>query len=147
MLPAQIYFLVLALVCAFAIARGGREERVVAITSIVASLATLLLLSPFEQRFERIEIGAAIVDLAVLAIFVGLALRSRRFWPLWVAGIQMTTSFAHIIKAVNIELLPAAYLVAAQFWVYPILLILFVATLRTPRKRTRERGHPDLAVG
>ena len=33
-----------------------------------------------------------LVDLAVLAGFVTVALRSKRFWPLWVAGLQLTTS-------------------------------------------------------
>ncbi len=137
MLPVHFYLLILAGVCAFAILRGGIEERVVAITSIVATAATVLLISPIERRYGNVEMGVMAVDLVVLAVYVGLALWSRRFWPLWVAGIQLTTSVSHAIKAINIALLPSAYAVAAQFWVYPILLILFVATLR----HRRNSGH------
>ncbi|WP_343343846.1 hypothetical protein WJT74_08875 [Sphingomicrobium sp. XHP0239] len=130
MLPATVYFAFLAIVCAYALWRGGVEERVVAVTSIAASLFTLFVIPPKDVRYDQIEWGVMAIDLVVLVIYVGLALRSRRFWPLWVAGIQLTTSFAHAVKAMNFDLLPSAYAVAAQFWVYPILIILLIATIR-----------------
>ena len=71
-----------------------------------------------------------LVDLAVLTGFVVVALRSKRFWPLWVAGLQLTTSIGHLLKGVDQELLPRAYGAALQFWSYPILLILAVGTYR-----------------
>ncbi|MEN3972113.1 hypothetical protein WJS89_05475 [Sphingomicrobium sp. XHP0235] len=144
MLPVQLYFTILAIVCAFAIWRGGVEERIVAVTSIVASLGSLWIIPPIDLRYGRTEMGVMAIDLAVLFVYIALALRSRRYWPLWVAGIQLTTSLSHAIKAVNVDLLPAAYAVAAQFWVYPILLILFVATLR--RRKTGDRRPPSGAA-
>ena len=135
MLPTTVYFLILSATCLFAFVRGGREERIVAATAIAASLLTILLLSPLERRYGHLEWGVMAVDLGVLLVFVALALRSRRFWPLWIAGVQLTTNLAHAIKAINAALLPTVYLVAAQFWVYPILVILFVATLRHPSRK------------
>lgn len=146
MLPAIFYFALLTLVCTFALVRGGREEKIVAVTAIAASLASAFLLPPLETRYGEVEAGIFLVDTVVLVIFVGLALRSRRFWPLWIAGIQLTTNFSHLIKAVNASLLPAAYAVAAQFWVYPILLILFVATWRTAHKRAAGSNR-EIAAG
>jgi len=78
-----------------------------------------------------------IVDLGVLAGFVTVALRSKRFWPLWVAGLQLTTSLGHILKGIDPDLLPRAYGAALQFWSYPILLILAVGTFRTQRRLGR----------
>ena len=78
-----------------------------------------------------------LVDLAVLAGFIMVALRSKRFWPLWVAGLQLTTSVGHMLKGVDQDLLPQAYGAALQFWGYPILIILAVGTFRTDRRMRR----------
>ena len=66
----------------------------------------------------------------MLAGFVAVALRSNRFWPLWVAGLQLTTALGHVLKAIDHDLVPRAYGAALQFWSYPILLILAVGTWR-----------------
>ena len=78
-----------------------------------------------------------LVDLAVLGGFVMVALRSKRFWPLWVAGLQLTTSVGHLLKGIDQELLPRAYGAALQFWSYPILVILAAGTYRR-HQRLRE---------
>ena len=78
-----------------------------------------------------------LVDLAVLACFVVVALRSDRFWPLWVAGLQLTTSIGHLLKGIDQDLLPRAYGAALQFWSYPILLILVAGTWRRHRRETQ----------
>ena len=81
----------------------------------------------------------------VLAAFIALALRSKRFWPLWVAGLQLTNSMAHVMKAVDLDLVPRAYAAAAVFWSYPILLIIFIGTWRGSRYRTQFEGEPSPA--
>jgi len=74
------------------------------------------------------------VDLLTLGAFTFVALRSDRFWPLWISGLQLTTSIAHVLKAIDPELVPIAYAAAGRFWSYPILLILAVGTWRTSRR-------------
>ncbi|MCJ7421564.1 hypothetical protein [Sphingomicrobium astaxanthinifaciens] len=130
MLPPLVYTLILLAVCGYAFVAGGREHKVVASVSVIASIVTVVVMGPVERRYGGVEMGVLLVDLAVLAVYVALALRSDRFWPLWVAGLQLTTSFSHAAKAVNLALLPQAYAAAARFWVYPILLILLIATVR-----------------
>jgi hypothetical protein len=73
-----------------------------------------------------------------------VALRSSRFWPLWVAGLQLTTSVAHVLKAVNADLLPHAYAAAARFWSYPILLIIAIGIWRGQNRAREDRQ--ELAV-
>ncbi len=92
----------------------------------------MLVISPLRHRYAGVEEGLLLVDLAVLAGFITVALRSKRFWPLWVAGLQLTTSLGHILKGVDQDLLPQAYGAALQFWSYPILIILAVGTYRQP---------------
>jgi hypothetical protein len=124
-------------VCIYAWLRGGSDERAVAATCLAGTLATLLVISPLRQRYTGVEEGLMLVDLGVLAGFITVALRSRRFWPLWVAGLQLTTSLGHILKGVDQHLLPRAYGAALQFWSYPILLILAIGTYRSHQRLRR----------
>lgn len=124
-------------VCLYAWLRGGGDERLVAATCLAGTAATMLVISPLRQRYSGVEEGMFLVDLAVLAGFVTVALRSKRFWPLWVAGLQLTTSIGHILKGIDQDLLPRAYGAALQFWSYPILIILAVGTFRTDRRLRR----------
>jgi len=78
-----------------------------------------------------------LVDMAVLAGFITVALRSKRFWPLWIAGLQLTTSIGHLLKGIDQDLLPRAYGAALQFWGYPIVIILAVGTYRRHRRQQR----------
>ena len=121
-------------VCVYAWLRGGTDERAVAATCLAGTVATILVISPLRNRYAGVEEGLLLVDLAVLAGFITVALRSRRFWPLWVAGLQLTTSLGHILKGVDQNLLPRAYGAALQFWSYPILLILAIGTFRRHRR-------------
>ena len=68
------YLALLAASCGYALWRGDRDARVAAIVCIVATALTVLLLTPGRARYQLVESGAMIVDLATLAAFVTLAL-------------------------------------------------------------------------
>jgi len=124
--------------CGYAWLRGRSDERIAAAVCFAASFASLLFLT--RLRFSEIEIGILIVDLIVLGAFVAVALRSERFWPLWVSGLQLTTNFGHIMKMIDSHLLPFAYAAALRFWGYPILIILAVGVWRGQRRLQRHSG-------
>jgi hypothetical protein len=132
-----LYISLLALTCGYAFYRGGRYERFVAAVCLLGTIATVAVNSPLNRLYVEVEGGALLVDVAVLAAFVAVALQSDRFWPLWVAGLQLTTSVAHFLKALDPHLVPMAYGAAVRFWSYPILLILFVGAWRSHQRRTR----------
>jgi hypothetical protein len=139
MLPHSVYWSVLLLICGFAFWRGHSDERLAAATCLIATLVQLFVVTPTLRRYSGVEIGVLLVDVSVLAVFVGIALQSHRFWPLWVAGLQLTTVFGHILKAIQLSLLPLAYAGALRFWSYPILLILAIGTWRTHQRSVMER--------
>jgi len=140
MFGPYVFVPLLLAVCFYAWWRGGTDERIIAATCLAGTAATLLTISPLQQRYSGVEEGLMLVDFAVLAGFVAVALRSRRFWPLWVAGLQLTTSVGHVLKSVDQDLLPRAYGAALQFWSYPILIIVAVGTFRTHRRMRQARA-------
>jgi len=133
MAPLVFRFL-LALVVLYAFIRGSRDERQVAFICLVGAIVTTLVLAPLAHRFTSVERPVVYVDLAVFAAFLTVALRSERFWPLWVAGLQLTTIMGHFLKGVDSELLPRAYAASLNFWAYPIVLILAIGTWRSHRR-------------
>jgi hypothetical protein len=136
------YLALLAASCGYALWQGDRDARIAAIVCLLATAATVLLLTPGSDRYRMIESGAMAVDLATLAAFVTLALFSQRFWPLWVAGLQLTASAAHLLRMANDALVPLAYAIAERFWSYPILLIIAIGAFRSQRRQSRLRnGH------
>ena len=129
-----IYTILLLGVCGYAFWRGRADERLAALVCLVASAASLALLGPARLRYSGVEVGVLIVDLFTLAAFTYVALRSDRFWPLWVSGLQLTTSIGHVLKAIDEHLVPIAYAAAMRVWSYPILIILAVAVWRGQRR-------------
>ena len=141
MLSPTSYFVVLAIVCIYAFARGEAESRIAAAICGAASIASVIVMSPIAGRYSHIEAGVFAVDLAVLAGFTAIALRSDRFWPLWLAGLQLTTILAHVFKVIDFQLVPQIYAAAARFWVYPIFLIIVIGTWRSQRRRSDEQHY------
>ncbi|HXG81126.1 MAG TPA: hypothetical protein VNJ05_04930 [Sphingomicrobium sp.] len=139
MLSPIAYWLLLFAVSAYAFARGRLDERLAAMICIVATLVTWLFNSPLHERFSGVEVGVLAADALALVGFTFLALRSDRFWPLWVAGLQLTTLLSHGLKAIEVDLLPQAYAAAARFWVYPIFLIIVIGTWRSHQRRRLEQ--------
>ena len=130
-----VFNALLIISCAYAFWRGSNDSRAIALMSAAASIVTHLLLRSDPERYANIEVGVLVIDVLTLIGFVAVALGSSRFWPLWIAGLQLTTLLAHIAKEIQISLVPQAYAAAAVFWSYPILIILAVGTWREHHRR------------
>lgn len=117
--------------CGYALWKGTRDARIIGLTCLVAAFASY----PFMTRYAGVEITVLFVDLLVLALFVYVALNSDRFWPLWIAGFQVTTVIGHLLRVMSGDLVPIAYAVALRFWAYPELIILAVAVWRSEHRR------------
>ncbi len=131
MLSPPVFLTLLVAICSYAILLGRSDERWVAWTCLFATIGTTLLLSPVARRYSSFEVGVFLVDFTTFLVFATVALRSKRFWPLWVSGFQLTTSLAHLLKALDSSMIPLAYAAAGRFWGYPILIILAIGTYRS----------------
>ena len=134
----NLFRILLAVVALYALVRGKRDERQVGLIFVVGVIATELVLPAPALRFAGVETHLLLVDLAVFLGFTWVALRSERFWPLWIAGLQLTAIFGHVLKAIDVDLFSRAYAAALVFWAYPMLLILALGTWRGQRRRANQ---------
>lgn len=134
----NLFRILLVLVALYALVRGRRDERQVGIIFVVGVIATELVLPAPRQRFAGVELPLMLVDVAVFLGFAWVALRSERFWPLWIAAFQLTAIFGHVLKAIDIHLFSRAYAAALLVWAYPMLLVLAVGTWRGARRANRD---------
>ncbi|QIL03144.1 hypothetical protein G7078_10380 [Sphingomonas sinipercae] len=140
MIPHYILFWALLLsIVGYACWRGRTDERVAAIACLLATVTTVLVIPPPSARYSSTDYTLLGIDIAMLAAFVGIAVRSNRFWPLWVAGLQLTMTMSHLIKAMRPELVSEVYAAAAVVWSYPILFIILIGTWRTHRRSVAGR--------
>lgn len=130
-----IFWAILVFTFAYALWRGRSDERLVAAVCLLATLVTQLVIPPPGVRYTDVDIELVAIDIAVLVAFGAVALRSERFWPLWIAGLQLTISISHLLKTIDADLVPRAYAAAAVLWSYPILLIILIGTWRGHRRR------------
>ena len=126
----NFFRILLVLVALYAFVRGRRDERQVGVIFVLGVIATEIVLPPPRLRFEGVETHLMLVDIVVFLGFTFVALRSERFWPLWIAGLQLTAVFGHVLKAVDVTLFSRAYAAALVVWAYPMLLILAIGTWR-----------------
>jgi hypothetical protein len=125
--------------CGYALFRGRTDARIVGAVFLIGNFATLTLRSTAMGGYTSVELAVFLIDLTCLFAFTYAAMISDRFWPLWVSGLQLTTSFGHILKFVDYQLVPLAYAAALRFWSYPILIILVVGVWRSQRRKRRGR--------
>jgi hypothetical protein len=134
-----IYHLLLFGACGYALFRGNTDARIVGAVFLIGNFVTYALRSPFAESYSSVETGIFVVDVVAFLAFTYAALISERFWPLWVSGLQLTTNLGHVMKAVDLHLMPLAYAAALRFWSYPILIILAVGVWRSQsRGRTKK---------
>jgi hypothetical protein len=141
MIRVILFDMLLFGVCGYALLRGKWDARIVAAVCVIANFASYAVVS----KYASVETGVLIIDLLTFLAFTFVALRSDRFWPLWISGLQLTTSLGHLLKGLETDLVPIAYAAALRFWSYPILIILAVGTWRQHR-RARAEGQTSAAA-
>ena len=130
----------LVLACwAYALQRGGAPEKIGTTILVFGSYLTGVAASAFEIRFRSVEVGILSVDLLCVAAFLGLALRADRFWPLWVAALQIVATAFHAARFVDPDIVGRTYAFMLAIWAYPMILLMIVGTWRH-RQRLARRG-------
>ena len=104
MLRMILFHLLLFASCGYALWKGSRDARIVAATCLIATFASVPI-----AAYGAVEINVVFVDMLVLASFLFVALQTDRFWPLWVAGLHVTTMVGHALMLLTGDMVPIAY--------------------------------------
>lgn len=114
---------------AVAVWRGRDNERLAA-TGVLAGWALSMVVA--RARSNDTQWGVFAVDAILLVLFLWLAMRSRRFWPLFVAGFQLLMVFTHFASMLDTGVTGWAYLTAKLIWSYLIVLTIGYAAWTAP---------------
>ena len=132
------YFVGLLVICAtYAFAAGGAPERIGAAAYTLSVAATYLVLWSESSEWRTLEFGVFIVDALVFVVFVFLALRASRFWPIWVSELLGLGLLGHVARWAGPTVIPWAYAVVLTIWSYPILAIIALGTFKHQQRLKR----------
>jgi hypothetical protein len=135
-----LYFVCLAATCFIGWRRGGPSERAGVLIILVGSLVTIAVQQPalFDWRTDRIALIG--VDLVVLLAFLLLALKSRRFWPLWATTFHLIAVCSHLVIFLQPHRILQAYALLQGFWAYPIMASIILGTRGASAAASRAKG-------
>ncbi len=130
---SQIATAVGVAVVAFAFLKGDEPERVGGGAYAIGALATLMLQS--DAKLYGAQWPLAVVETVMLVVYVALAWKSRRSWPVWAAGLQSLVVMSHLLVAVDVRPPLAAFYTVVNLASYGILLVLALAVAQAWRER------------
>ena len=133
-----IFFATLLCVCSYALFRGGRPEQCVAAAMLLGVAATRVTLTALPTRYRTVEWPMMIIDVAMLAIFVAIALKADRRWPILLVAIHGLSVASHAAKLLDPNLIRTAYWMLTNLWIYPQFGILAVGTWRHRKRLLRD---------
>ena len=126
-----IGILALVAACYLAYKYGGFDEQITAGAFVAATIISRIV----QTNYAHTETGVLVVDLALLAGLVVLALRSDRFWPMYAAAFQFVGTLVHIGSMTEQGDYAWAYAVGLVFWSYPVMAALMAGTWLEGRNR------------
>lgn len=117
---------------------GGAAERTSAIVQGSAYFATFAATDlVMDHSYHGVMIKFLIVDSVLLLVLFVLSLVTTRFWPLWVAAIQLLSVLAHLIRAVDAQMLPAGYYAVVALSAWPMIGLTLIGAIRHHQRRAR----------
>ncbi len=125
-LSTQIGAVLTVLVVAFAFLKGDEPERIAAGGYVVLWFASLLIQN--DGASGGTQWGLMAIDSIMLAVFAGLAWKSRRTWPVWAAAFQSLTVMSHILTLVDIRPPVSAFYAVINLASTGILSVLAIGT-------------------
>ena len=114
------------LVVAFAFLKGDDPERIAAGGYVLSWFASLLIQG--DGSVAGTQWGLMGIDAVMLAVFIALAWKSDRAWPVWAAAFQSLTVMSHILTLVDIRPPVSAFYAVINLASIGILLSIAVGT-------------------
>jgi len=125
-LPTQIGAGLTVLVVAFAFLKGDEPERIAAGAYVLGWFASLLIQSDGAEGGT--QWGLMAIDTISLAVFVALAWKAQRSWPIWASALESLIVMSHVLTLVDVRPPMAAFVAVVNLASTGILLVIAVGT-------------------
>lgn len=122
----QIWAVAMFTVSAFALWRGGRVERAVAVANVIAWIASVVMQN--RHNWMDPQWGVLGVDAAFLGFLLWLVVRTNRVWILPAAAFQLLAVVTHAAILADEGVRAWTYITALVLWSYLVLITLAVGT-------------------
>lgn len=132
-LLSQIAFVCIVVVSGFVLLKGDEPERTGVVAYLIAVLASVLMQN--KGSLSGIHWGLLAIDAALLAVYAGLAWKSRRSWPVWASGLQALIVMIHLLLLIDSRPPLAAFYAVINLAGYGVLLALATGALMAWRDR------------
>ena len=120
---------------------GSAPERVIAsafVGAMVADVAYHAVLNPWTV-YETVDLGHLAIGLVMMGILGFVALRANRFYPLWIASLQILVVLSHFAREVSAGVAELAYAVLT-YAPYVFQIVILTAGIFAHRRRVRRSG-------
>jgi hypothetical protein len=136
MLRFILALVLLAAAALYAFRRGGTPEKQVATILVGIQLTDMAYhWLGGESIYDNVDTFHAFNDGWALLALVAVALTANRFWPLWVAALQVIASFSHYARMVDLSVPPMAYAVMIRVPLWGQIFVLLLGTWNYARQR------------
>lgn len=119
---------------------GAGPERALAAVLVWFRVADWIYHGVFETslRLTDVDLAHAVIDVVAAAAAFLVALSSNRTYPLWFAAVQLLAVFAHLARALAVDILPQVY---AMMFIGPSYLQIAILALGLWFHHRRVRRH------
>lgn len=115
---------------------GGRSG--FAISIAIGAGMTATYFSVVQWGFEGARPTTLLIDTVVLIVSITVALRSKRYWPTWFAGILMVSVLTSLAGLMAADFVPRAFINLSGFLLLPALWVAALGCWRDQRAGVAE---------
>lgn len=114
-----IISLILAvLVCGFAMWRGDRSARWIGAAFLADWLGSLLV---HRQQVQSADYGVLAIDIAALAAFIWISMRTRRLWTIVASAFMAIIVASHVAVMIDLRVTINTLKASMAIWSYGVL--------------------------
>lgn len=127
----------------YALSHGGAPERTVGAALLLAFGLSLAIPHSAADYHLQVYLLLASIDAALFVALLVIALTANRFWPLWIAAVQLLTLASHLVRAWDRSIWAGAYYLISNQSAWIVLALLTAGTWR--HRRRLEHGYPEVS--
>jgi len=133
-----LFWLFATVCCGYALIFGKRDGRLAA-SMIVAAVLLSWWAQNVQQEWKVINLPVMLDDLGLWIGMLALMVRSRRYWPIWMAAAQSLTVASHLATLIAPAFAQKSYAALTTVWAIPCLLSM-VGGIALDRRASSQRG-------